>query len=631
MQGFSLERFECLVHGRQHEASAQALMALLQDLDANYGRTGHTFSARPDRSLSAVDADSQVWVRIASAISCLFGDRDFHFSPRGFGQLLTWHRWFASIFGATPFRHADHVIRAISLNGDADLATLKFAPHDLLKVAVLYSPESEVPLSLDILWQHDKTLAAGLCMALVSARFAGSPAAHQKREHILPWLARRLPEIDSLEQLPIGVMHDVYMHCSYADRADKHDVKRSINGLIQRFLQRDGPRLALVPAAVPAPAPAVVRPGRPTMLVVVEWFTAGHSIYRTHSRTMEAAREQFEVVGVGVGHCVDDAGRSVFERFIELRAESNPLEQLRQIGQIAQHTGAQVLYMPSVGMFPLTMWLANLRFAPLQVMGLGHPATAHAGEIDLVVVEEDFVGDPACFSEQLLLLPADGMPYRPLHIDAQSAQSAAVRQGDGMVRIAVAATTMKLNPAFLAACARIAHTAVTPVHFEFLIGQAQGLISPQVQRVVRDVLGDLATVHAHQPYPAYMAVMARSDMFIDPFPFGNTNGIIDAVTAGLVGVCKTGPEVHEHIDQALFERLSFPAWLVASTVDGYVAAAVRLADGHPQRADLRARLAGADRAAKLFEGRAAVFGKLLRAALTEKTQRMPAASHGLQT
>ena len=33
------------------------------------------------------------------------------------------------------------------------------------------------------------------------------------------------------------------------------------------------------------------------------------------------------------------------------------------------------------------------------------------------------------------------------------------------------------------------------------------------------------------------------DMFLSPFPFGNTNGIVDAFTAGLPGVCKTGREV----------------------------------------------------------------------------------------
>ena len=82
-----------------------------------------------------------------------------------------------------------------------------------------------------------------------------------------------------------------------------------------------------------------------------------------------------------------------------------------------------------------------------------------------------------------------------------------------------------------------------------MIGQAQGLLYPQVKQVVNLYLSDdQVTVYQHQPYDRYMQIIAQCDLFINPFPFGNTNGIIDTVTCGLVGVCKTGPEVHEHID-----------------------------------------------------------------------------------
>ena len=47
------------------------------------------------------------------------------------------------------------------------------------------------------------------------------------------------------------------------------------------------------------------------------------------------------------------------------------------------------------------------------------------------------------------------------------------------------------------------------------------------------------------------------------------------VTLGLVGVCKTGAEVHEHIDEGLFKRLGLPEWLIANTVDEYVERAIR--------------------------------------------------------
>ena len=120
-----------------------------------------------------------------------------------------------------------------------------------------------------------------------------------------------------------------------------------------------------------------------------------------------------------------------------------------------------------------------------------------------------------------------------------------------------------------------------------------------------------AEIYAHQPYPDYLATFSRCDMFLSPFPFGNTNGITDAVTVGLPGVCKTGPEVFEHIDEALFRRVGLPDWSIAASVEGYVAAAIRLADDYAERAALYQRLERPERLNALFEGSPECLGERL--------------------
>jgi hypothetical protein len=593
---FSLEKFESYSFSRDREMGVRELIALLQDLDANYGNVGENFHAVALQAVSHQDLNQHIWTRAASAASCLLSDRELFFSPEWRQRVLSSHRWLSALFAATPFRNADHVMRALNLQEDkSDLTKLVVGEADLLKFCLLYSPESEVPLDLDALWEADKVLAAGLCLVLLSPRFLGSPAAHSKRELILPWLSERLDQIPDLEELPLGVLHDLYMHCSYADRADKHDIKKPINTLIRRKLKQHGltDRIKL----------KEVKKKKPVMLVVLEWFTSSHSIYRTHSLTLQSAREHFELVAMAYPGCVDDETRRVFDVFVPIEQNIGVVDQLRLIQHEAEKRNAAVCYMPSVGMFPLTMWLANLRVAPLQLMALGHPATTHSDVIDYVVVEEDYVGNEACFSEKLLKLPSDGMPYRP---SASAFGLDLVREphiGPDVVQIAMCATTMKLNPKFLQACARIVDECQQPVHFHFLIGQAQGLTYPNVQRVVHQFLGNHVTVYPHQNYADYMSVISTCDMFINPFPFGNTNGIIDTVSAGLVGVCKTGPEVHEHIDEGLFHRLGLPSWLIADTVNAYVAAAVRLASNHKERVALRKQHAGFGKVDLLFKGR----------------------------
>ena len=499
--------------------------------------------------------------------------------------------------------------------GKDDLSQLKIQQIDLLKFCLLYSPESEVALDLDALWEQDKNLAASLCLALLSPRFLGSPAAHGKREQILPWLAGRLDQVEDIEMLPVGVLHDLYMHCSYADRADKHDIKKPINALIRRKLRQ----MSLKDRALHENAPVMEAGGeKPVMIVVHEWFSSSHSMYRTHSRTIEAARQLFHVIAMGYEQCLDAETRKVFDEVISIPNNISIVDQLKQIQREARRNKAAVLYMPSVGMFPLTMWQANLRVAPLQVMGTGHPATTHAHAIDYLVVEEDFIGDEKCFSESLIKLPSDGLPYRPSASWVATKPKRTPMKKPDRVEVAVCATTMKLNPQFLSACARIVDGSKVPIHYHFLVGQAQGLIYPNVKRVVRMFLGDHATVYPHQEYKSYMQVISDCDLFINPFPFGNTNGIIDCITAGLVGICKTGREVHEHIDEALFGRLGMPDWMVAKTIDDYVEASIRLINNHEERHSLRQLMSGPSKVELFFKGRPELMGQMFMARLKER-------------
>ncbi|KVM96724.1 hypothetical protein [Burkholderia diffusa] len=604
-----MESFEYNAYGGQHEAAARELLTLLNMLDANFGQFGQGFQATPTSPMTGPELDVHVLSRIAAAAMCLFSDPKFQLSPAGITQLLNWHRWLSTLFAASPLRNADAVLRALNILGP-DSDQMEVRSSDLVKLCLLFNGDSRVPLNLDALWAADPHLTAGLGLTLLAPRFCGSPDAHHKREIILPWLAERLGQIESLDSLPTGILHDAYMHCSYADRPDKHDIKRGINTLIRRKL-KDWNLHAL-------PTPAAPKAGdKPVMLVVLEWFNAAHSIYRTHSRTMEAARERFRVIGTGLSH-VDASGRAVFDAFHELPSGGNVEAQLRFICELARQEGVHVLYMPSVGMFPLTMFMANLRVAPLQAYALGHPATTHAPEMDFVVVEEDYVGDPACFSETLLLLPPDGMPYRPSAAAEGLQLGKSIRENPDVVDIAIAATTMKLNPNFLATLARIATECDREVRFHFLVGQAIGLVYEQVVNVVRQYLEEKAVVYRHQSYDAYMRIIAGCDLFLNPFPFGNTNGIIDTVSAGLVGVCRTGREVHEHIDEGLFSRLGMPNWLAAHTTDEYVAAAVRLIRDDAERGELSRNCAGVDKVDVLFKGRPEILGKKLLDRLNER-------------
>ena len=310
---------------------------------------------------------------------------------------------------------------------------------------------------------------------------------------------------------------------------------------------------------------------------------------------------------------MDAAGRAVFDEFIPLPLDTVPA--LNIVRQEAAKRKPAIVFYPSIGMFQPTIYLSNMRLAPIQLTALGHGASSMSPYIDYYAVEEDIAGNPATYSEKLIALPKDSMPHR------RSADLAPLvpqlRKDTDTVRIAVMATTMKLNPRFVKTCRTIAQRSRVPVHFEFLIGFASGLMREQVRRFIHSYLPG-ATVHAHQPYARYMACLNGCDVVLNPFPYGNMNGVSDMAHLGLAGICRTGPFVHEAIDGGMFRRLGLPDWLITETDDAYVEAALRLIENHEERLALRRGLLERGGDEVLLHGRPEILAERLDALVKER-------------
>ena len=602
----SVIRFEQEVAAKSYESACVELLDILSKIDTNFGGVEGIEIDYPSQLNDELVQDKikHLCTRVAVAMSELFSDPKLDISEGGAQRFFTLQRWINMIFASSPFVNADHVLQAYSRNPDKTNLSdfhLDNTKSSLIKFCILYLPESNINVNFDALWNLDPKLCSSLCFALQSPRFIGTEQSFSKRGTLLQWFPEKLATIENLNNVPSAISHDVYMHCSYDIAENKHWVKKALNQVIRRHLlqggwtDRDVTKLG-------------ERDGKPVMVVLLEHFHSSHSIYRTHSTSMIAARERFYLIGVG-NDTVDEAGQAVFDEFHVLKG-NNIVSKLDNLKAICEKNGAAIFYMPSIGMDLITIFASNTRLAPVQVIALGHPATTHSDFIEYVIVEDDYVGSEKCFSEQLLRLPKDALPYVPSALAPQHVEYR-LRENPEVVNIGIASTTMKLNPYFLAALKAIRDRANVKVHFHFALGQSSGVTHPYVERFIKSYLGNDATAHPHAPYDQYLRILHNCDMMVNPFPFGNTNGIIDMVTLGLVGICKTGAEVHEHIDEGLFKRLGLPEWLIANTADEYVECAIHLAENHQERLELRRHIIENNGLQTLFTGDPNPMGKVL--------------------
>lgn len=587
-QLFSLEKFESHVYRREHEHAARELLSLLNFLDSNYGTWGD-IGTRPSNDRTRDRADMHIITRTASAISSLFADPDFRINIQGWGSFVFYHRWLTILFGASDFANADHVLHLMK-NPDSEQGRMTFDDAALIKFSLLYSGDSNIPLQAEAFWKKNPTFAAGLCMALLSSRLIITPRALEKKEWLLEWLPERIKEI-KLHDALLPYLHDVWMHCSYAFTSKKHDIKEALNTLLKNRLLSSG-------CIEPTFENNKKSNGKPVMVIPLEWFTSKHAMYRCYSPVIRALRDKFKLIAVTTPVVIDDISREIFDDIIEIQ-KGPVLHQASMATEKINEVKPDIIYYPSIGMQLMVVAIATLRLAPIQVMSLGHPASSRSPNIDYVISEEQFMGDPGLFSESVVLTPDYTFPYIPPH-DSKPI-NAHIRNNPDTVRIAITASVMKLNPVFLETCVKIKNAARRPIAFVFFIGHGIGITRHYITNCIEQFL-DNAIIYPHSDYDTYINNLNTCDMFINPFPFGNTNGIVDTTRQGLPGVCMDGPEIHSHTDPTLFNRLGFPDWLSTNNIEEYIQAAARLINNDKERTKISNELLTKDPDKILFNG-----------------------------
>jgi hypothetical protein len=414
------------------------------------------------------------------------------------------------------------------------------------------------------------------------------------------------------------------MLCSYGFLNARHEIKKSLNQLIRQHLMDKGlgdvatqaPSLEMDAAKSKALANLAVRlkskplldqslSAKPVLMVVTEWFSPGFAVYRTHSMTLRALKDKFHLIGVGPASGANEVGQAVFNEFHTTPA-GDVLTDVAFVRELASRLKPDIVYHLGVGMFPHTVYLSNIRLAPIQMVSNGHGASTFSPQMDYFITDEGYMSGQAAFGEALLPMPSGVMQMIP-NVDTPESilqqGSRIPRERPAVVKIAIAAAVIKINPVFISVLRQIAERSEAqgvPVEFHFPMAQAVGPLYHRIRAEIEAQLDRDPTLHPvkrafvypHQKYPEYMRIIGSCDLFVNPFPYGNTNGLADMALLGMPGICKAGPELAEHIDVGMFKLIGMPDWCIAWTHEDYMNATLRMIHNHHERWMLAKQLIG---------------------------------------
>ena len=539
--------------------------------------------------------------RVAAAITQILTDTSQPFVKPMFLEFNRFKRCVTQVYQVSGYSGTSHLLKMIGKTEANGVAS--YAGQDLVRLFTGLSINAMSPELCDIFFQLDPQWSLPIMLGFLSEQALFTPQSEVVRSKILAagkiWenvdVNPYYPNPNDTRVFPLNFT-PAYMGCSYADAPHKHEIKKCLNKITRRWLEQNGVK------DTPIPAERTLK-ARPKLVIFSEFYSPFHAMHRCYGPSIESLKEHFDTTMV-IADCkphpeLDKLAHKV--ETIEFPPD-NPLPVIAKLQSLAP----DILYLPSIGMRFSSIAVSNVRIAPIQVMSFGHPATTHSEAMDYVILNS-FGQNPASTSEKTMDVPS---------LDVFSPRSDAVsiapniRLDPEVVRIAVPAWSRKVTPRFLETCQRIQQAAKKKVEFWFF-PNALGYLYQAVKRRYEGMIPG-SVVLPTKNYNDYIRDINQCDLFLSTFPFGATNGLVDALLQGLPVVNLVGDEVHSCSDSAIVSLVGQPAFLSAKTIDDYVNAVVRLADDPVLRVQISRNIVDKNPGECLFikNGKASEFAQI---------------------
>lgn len=552
--------------------SPEALRILRQvALDLATGSLVEDRRAKADK----VELTAQICTRLAAAILSILLAPSTRLRPDDYARLSVTHGAVLNAVGASGFGNADHALAMLGAPARRTAERSANAELDAyFRFFSLYSLDSKVELDLAELLAAPPEVALLTYLKLLALKPIATLPGHERRDALLALADRVKPA-----QLPATPDHlvllgNAWMLCSYAAHPAKHRIKGVLHPVARDITQRLG-------AAEPALPSPRRRPERPTLVVAAEIMHSNHVQYRYFGQYLRQLRRRFRLVLVTDAREVDAHVTALYDE-VHSFTRDNTGSHIARGAELIRAAEPDIVFWLSVGMRHWGVALASLRLAPIQVTALGHSASTFFPTIDYYLTEEGYVGDPALFSETLVLLPDDSLVFeRSPHYEPRPPM---IREQARPLRVALPSNLLKMNPRFVTLLARIRQAAGRPLDFH-CFPNVGGIDLAGARAVLGRTLPGI-TVHPILPYRRYLELLSACDVNLSPYPFGGLHSVVDSLRQGLAVVAMECPEPHGRTDAMLLRRLGMPEWLIAQDEDAYVAAALRVIDDDATRIGL---------------------------------------------
>jgi protein O-GlcNAc transferase len=300
--------------------------------------------------------------------------------------------------------------------------------------------------------------------------------------------------------------------------------------------------------------------------------------------------ERFELIVFSLGNRADGEtswARSKSDVFV-----AGP-KTLSQWAAAMREQNCEILLYPAVGLDPMTLKLASLRLAPVQINSWGHPDTSGLPTLDYYVSAECF--EPADaqdhYSELLVPLPHLGNRIQPLGLTSSDPGFAAMNIDLEKPILVCPGTPFKYQPEHDHIFADIARD-VPDAQLIFFRPSAAALSNLLEVRITREFEAAGLYVKDHVRFVRwlnfheYHCLLRNADVLLDTIGFSGYNTAVQAIECGLPVVTREGRFLRGRLASGVLRRMDLQELIVQTKAD-YVNLVARLATDLLYQANIR--------------------------------------------
>jgi hypothetical protein len=450
--------------------------------------------------------------------------------------------------------------------------------HNLIKVLMLYSHRNKIDINPKILFDYNADLASRWYAQSWQTMdsFVTKNSYEKARSQIR--------EIDD-RLIHFGIQSvSAYMRCTYVEPENDRNYKKRINNLIQLKVKDFNVNN---------------KPKKNSIAIVTGRWWKETAVYKSSYKFIESLAADYDLTLIHIESTkVDEKNldTKIFKKVLKVNYNNNVL----QFSSILNNDFSLV-YFPDVGMVDVSTYLANLRIAPIQVMGYGHPVSTFGSKIDYLIggqAVENYKHPEADFSERLVLLPGLGaVPVMPEYIPEKKDTSS--RE---YIMINCAWGDHKINYNILKILKTILLESNKSVRYQLL--QSAHFQCCSYVAFKKEIVNYFhpyeIDIHANLKFESYMDKISDADFAVDAYPFGGYNTIVNNLVAGVPVVAWEGKRSYNRLASGLLRQLELDELIVKNERD-YVTLVSKLIDDDVYRKEITSHINNINIVEKLIE------------------------------